>query len=420
MIKENKKLLITLICSLVFIVTLTTILVLVVNNRNGKKEEKKDYNPNDVVIDSFTYSLLKLETNNNNLVYSPLSIKYALSMLKEGASGKTKEEIETVLGDNKVTKYKNIDKVLSLANAVYIRDTFKDFVKDNYIDTLNDKYNAEIFYDKFENANNVNSWIEKKTFNLIKNMLSDDLVQSEDVEMLLVNALAIDMEWENKFSNENTYQNEFTIQDGEKMSVGMMNMTTDTNTIKYYKDKDYTEVAMPFKEYDGVKLEFVAIMPNEESLNKVLTDDKLEDNLSSLLNKLHTVNKEELVISLPRFDFDYKVSLKDDLNVMGIKTAFSTDADFSNMSSSSLKVDDVLHKATIKCSERGVKAAAATVIVMKDNAMHIENPKEQVVLNFDKPFMFVIRDTSTNEIWFTGTVYKPLEWETIKDDYKYE
>ena len=129
----------------------------------------------------------------------------------------------------------------------------------------------------------------------------------------------------------------------------------------------------------------------------------------------------ELSISLPRFDYDYKASLKSDLDTMGIKTAFSPTADFSKLASSPLKVDDVLHKATIKCTEKGVKAAAATVIIMKDNSA-IMDPMEKTTkyLNFNKPFMFIIRDVNTEEVWFVGTVYEPILWESVKKDYNYQ
>ena len=39
-------------------------------------------------IGDFDLQFLKLENNKKNVVYSPLSIKYALEMLKEGANGK--------------------------------------------------------------------------------------------------------------------------------------------------------------------------------------------------------------------------------------------------------------------------------------------------------------------------------------------
>ena len=37
-------------------------------------------------------------------------------------------------------------------------------------------------------------------------------------------------------------------------------------------------------------------------------------------------------------------------------------------------------------------------------------PVENIDLTFDKPYMFIIRDKDTNEVWFAGTVYEPTEY----------
>ena len=160
-------------------------------------------------------------------------------------------------------------------------------------------------------------------------------------------------------------------------------------------------------------------MNNSISLDSFLKDNKVEENINNVLNKLHSVNEsEELSISIPRFEYEYSLRLKDDLQVLGIKDAFAENADFSNMSDSELQVSDALHKANIKLSEKGIKAGAATVILMTDKASFPEE-KEYKYLNFNKPFMYIIRDSKTHECWFVGTVYEPLLWENVKDDYNY-
>ena len=78
---------------------------------------------------SLDFSFLKMEDKKENLIYSPLSVKYALSLLNDGAAGETKEQIETVLDGTELTKYENIEDKLSLANAVFIKNDFKDSVK---------------------------------------------------------------------------------------------------------------------------------------------------------------------------------------------------------------------------------------------------------------------------------------------------
>lgn len=387
-------------------------------SKNGGSIPDNPHNPNDIVYDGFTYSFLKLENDNKNLVYSPLSIKYALSMLSEGANDKTKEEIDKLIKELTLTKYSNIDNVLSLANSTFIRNSYKEYVKEEYINSLKEKYNAEVIYDEFKDAKNVNNWIEEKTFNIIKNMLSDDIVQNKEVEMLLINALAIDMEWKSEFESVNTRSRPFTKIDNGKIDVAMMHKITEDKNIKYYQDTSYSVLSLPLKEYEETSLEFDVIMP-EENFKGFIESDNLSNNVNDLLSKIHSVDNEELSISLPLFDFEYKTSLKEDLEKLGIVDAFSPNADFSNMSDKPLKVDDVLHKANIKVSEKGVKAAAATVIIMKDNAALITEPKEIRYLNFNKPFMFVIRDSKTDEVWFVGEVCEPTLWEDVKENYEY-
>lgn len=366
---------------------------------------------------NFSYSFLKLENNQKNMIYSPLSIKYALKMLQEGADGNTYSQINQVVGNFKLpTTYKNIDKTLSLANGIYIRDTYSQDVKKDFVNTLANKYNAEIKYDKFENATNVNKWIEDKTFNIIKNMIKDNEVTNPDMKMLLINALAIDMEWESSFDFSDTYGKSFYLSDGKEEKVTTMSRKTSGDDLSYYIDDEITAVTMNLKKYDDTQLEFMAIMPNND-LQGYIKELKQED-INNISGKLvsDSKSKTEIEVNIPKFKFDYKLNLKDDLINMGIKDAFDADfADFSKMAKTKLYVGKASHKADIDFSEKGIKAAAVTVFGTMDNAMAIkEEPK---VININKPFLFIIRDKNTNENWFTGTVYEPNLWENDIQEY---
>ena len=147
-------------------------------------------------LSNFDLSFLKLENARENKIYSPLSIKYALKMLEEGASGNSKTQISNILGNYNLTKYTS-NKNMSMANALYIRNSYKDSVKQNYMNTLKNKSNAEVNFDSFETARNMNNWIKNKTLGIIPEMLEDDNLRN--IDFALVNALAIDMEWAEKF-----------------------------------------------------------------------------------------------------------------------------------------------------------------------------------------------------------------------------
>jgi len=83
-----------------------------------------------------------------------------------------------------------------------------------------------------------------------------------------------------------------------------------------------------------------------------------------------------------------------------------------------LYVSDALHKANIDFTEKGVKAAAVTVFAMTDGAMLNTNKEEPIEIKINKPFMYIIREKNTNEIWFVGAVYTPNSWEANKAEYQ--
>ena len=135
-------------------------------------------------LENFDLRFLQLENEKKNKIYSPLSIKYALEMLKEGANGEAKEQISNIIGTYSSKKYINSEN-MSFANALFIKDSFKNSIKDSYVSTLSSKYNAEVVYDSFKTPNVLNSWVNNKTFKLIDSIADD--ISSED--FILVNAL---------------------------------------------------------------------------------------------------------------------------------------------------------------------------------------------------------------------------------------
>ncbi len=412
------------IAIIVVAIILVAIIAVAINNSRQEKSRGNttiisEVDPNEQILESdFSLRFLKLENKKQNMVYSPLSIKYALNMLNEGAGGNTKTQIENVLGDLNLTKYNTIDEVLSLANSVYIRDTFAEYVKEDYRKTITEKYNAEVNYDSFSNATNINKWIEDKTLGIIQNMLNDETVQNPDNNMLLINALAIDMEWKNPFDTNNTYGEDFYLEDGNIMTATMMHKETMGDDASYYKDNDITALTMDLQEYDNTQFEFVAIMP-EENLADYIETLTIEDVNTILENTtLASDTQYGVDISIPKFSFNYNLQLKQDLMDLGITDAFDENlADFSNMASEKLCVGDALHKADIDFSEEGIRAAAVTVLTMRDNAL-IQDDNQPEEIRIDKPFMYLIRDKQTNEIWFVGTVYEPNSWKQDMEEYR--
>jgi len=373
----------------------------------------------DVAITDFDFQFLKMENNKKNMLYSPLSIEYALKMLEEGANNNTYDEIHKVIGNIELPKYESIDKSLSLANGLFIRDTYYGRVTKEYISTIKEKYDADIVKDAFEDAKNVNNWIEDKTLGIIKDMLKDELVKNPNLVMLIINALAIDMAWASQFDCEKTYGETFYLDDGKEMTATMMfKKEVASKFISYYKSDDITALTMDLKDYNGTQFEFMAIMPNENL--SAFVENVSKEQISEIDKKLIFTSDEidGVNVKIPKFKFSYDLDLANDLMKLGIKDAFDDEkADFTKMAYiNELYVSEALHKADIEFSEDGVKAAAVTVIAMMTKSA-MPRQKNPVNVVIDKPFMFIIRDKNTKDIWFTGTVYEPNLWENDKEEY---
>jgi len=469
---------------------------------NNAKEVKSEYRMSGNTLEKFDLYFLQLENSSKNLIYSPLSIKYALEMLGEGSKGTTKKQIDAVIGDYQAKKYTN-NEHMSFANAMFIRNSYKENIKDSYTNILSDKYNAEIIYDPFENANTINSWIGNKTFNLINNLLDDDTVREEN--FILVNALGIDMEWNNliqcatsrkincinyhvNYNHENYSENIFPIE-GERYSsitfngkenikaveigasinnydivktLGEENIRkevtaayeehmkqnpdddcskdfdldryiqeldsnykrVDTSTDFYlYDDEEVKVFAKDLKEYDGTTLQYVSIMPKNMDLASYVKDTNPEK-LNKIMNSLKEIkleNFKEGVVTkvtgyIPLFKFDYKLDFINDLKKIGITDVFDiTKANLSGMLAEGQKqfINDASHKATIEFSNEGIKAAAVTQeggagATSCGFEYKYDVPVETIDLTFDNPYLFLIRDKNTSEVWFVGTVYEPV------------
>lgn len=519
--KNSKKLTRNLIITIVILsITIIVIGCLTLPSIVGKKSSKEESPKKEEIIESnkyldyrlsgnslenFDLYFLQAENEEINKVYSPLSIKYALNMLAEGAEGNSKTQITSLIGDYKANKYINSQN-MSFANGMFIKSSYQNNIKDTYISTIQNKYNAEIIYDSFKTPDVLNNWVSKKTFKLVNN-LEDDI---SDLDYILTNALAIDMEWKNKIQSETeTYSVSYdhrsylkvvspldlqdytslefegfskeaksaeigavinkydivntlgeenirkTVGDAyqkwldtggnkgncnwdepdpdketylnnyiKEINKGYKDISSSTD-FKFYVDDNTKVFSKELKTYNGTTLEYIGIMPTKEKLNVYIKNAQAED-INSLINNLKDIKLEnfkegvltEITGYIPMFKFDYTLPLKDDLMKIGITDVFNPEkADLSNLTTSKESyISKVSHKTNIEFSNDGIKAAAVVELGGAGSTgcgfdYIYDIPVEKIDLTFNKPFLFLIRDKESKEVWFTGTVYEPVEFE---------
>lgn len=114
--------------------------------------------------------------------------------------------------------------------------------------------------------------------------------------------------------------------------------------------------------------------------------------------------------SLPKFEAEYSVEMKNVLKSMGMTTAFdSGQADFSGIGFSSdgnLYISDVIHKTFIAVDEQGTKAGAATLVEVCTESASIDIA-EPIYITLDRPFLYMIIDCKESLPVFIGTVMEP-------------
>ena len=408
------------------IVTSVLVLLLIAISLYRKNVHEEDSN-NKIAIDSnldFDYKIIKSahnNSNNKNYMISPLSIAYALSILEEGATDNTKDEIDKVLNNYSLPNVVNIKDKISLANALFIKNEFP--IKEEFINKVKEQYNSEVLYDEFNTPDVINNWVNEKTYKMIPKAV-DSL--NTLFKLGIVNALAIDVEWRVQFECTDTKKETFTLSNKSKMNTAMMHTS---KNISYFKIKGAKGIVKDYakynpttgnKDYDeGTQLEYIAILP--DNINDFMQNLNSET-LNEIKNNLKESSEElEINLSLPKYTFDYTYgSFMKDLNALGIKDAFSEEnAKFKNISDIDLYVNDAIHKSHIELSENGTKAAAVTVFSMATAGLPMKKP-DIINIKFDKPFIFIIKDKNTNNIWFFGTVYEPMKYEDHKCETKDE
>src|SRR5690606_34563694 len=114
-------------------------------------------------------------------------------------------------------------------------------------------------------------------------------------------------------------------------------------------------------------------------------------------------NSRQTRLSLPKFKFSYENQLNDELVRLGMGLAFSDRADFTGIEENGgLTISEVKHKTFIEVNEEGTEAAAVTSVGIEVTSM-----PQYYRLNFDRPFLFFIRENSSGLIMFAGQVNNP-------------
>lgn len=383
--------------------------------QSGGTIEHKTFAPIEITGDNVLNSVRVFDTmyeDNDQAMFSPLSLNMCLGMLETGAAGKSKAALDAYLGnndfaafaaeylehaknfnheeDNDYNKYKN---VFELANSFWANKNMP--FNADYKKNLGKNFGAEIenldFAKTEKAAETINKWVNDKTHEMIPTIVRPDQL-SADTAAVLVNTVYFESAWADEWTVPGEKE-KFTNVNGSTVDIDLMA----NGSRCYYENSNATAFACGYK--NGMK--FIGILPKKEG------DFTLESlDISSLLKS--RTYEYDVTAKMPKLNFDSSFPLTDALKAAGLSEIFDPGAaDFTPMQGSNAQkffISEVIQKTKLELDEEGTRAAAATAAIVKDNAAAIVEERQIKEVFLNRPFAFLIYDEDAEQIVFMGKV----------------
>ena len=160
----------------------------------------------------------------------------------------------------------------------------------------------------------------------------------------------------------------------------------------YMSNNDYSAVDLSYR---GGRYCMRIILPNHD-----IDFAKVTSMLSNEMLEYISLHKHicEVDLKIPKFRIDTDVSLSKAFQTLGAASMFDmATANFSNMSESSLFVDDILQKASIDVNENGTEAYAVTHCYIAGSPI-----RRKVEFHANHPFIYLLMDECFNAVIFLG------------------
>ena len=356
---------------------------------------------------------IREESEEENIMISPLSISVALAMAYNGADSDTKSKMENAMKLNGLTtkeinaSYQMLisalqsldeDVTFEIANAIFYAQGFS--VKADFINTNKNIYDAEVESLDFSSPSaveTINNWVAEKTHDKILSIIE----QLNPLDRLvLVNAIYFNGIWTTQFDEEGTHVNNFYKTDGSTLEVPMMNKE---DKLEYTSNTLFKAIKMP---YGNGQYNMVVFLPANDNSSQHVIDELSANNWKNWMESFEL--EENVVVTMPRFKFAFETGLNDVLKKMGMLKAFQPNiADFSKISDEDLYISSVKHKSFIDVNETGTEAAAVTSITFTTTSAGPGNEIQKIYFTVNKPFIFAITEKDTDAILFIGEVNNP-------------
>nr|CAB3465548.1 unnamed protein product [Digitaria exilis] len=324
--------------------------------------------------------------HNKNLVFSPVSIYTALSLVAGGARGTTLDELLTLLGAasrdelaefaSSVAEGALADRsgsgsdepLVAFACGLWHEKTFalKPAYRTAAVESYKAKTHAIDFQKKPKKATKrINSWVSKATKDLITSILPPDSMHS-DTALVVANAIYFKGRWSMPFDKKDTQTRQFHLLDGSTVRAPFMQHREDQAVAVH---KGFKVLKLAYQPHwlphwqdtylgsrkratgKGARFSMCVFLPDaRDGLPELV--DQMASRPNFLCDHLPESRSETGEVRLPKFKLSFSSRINSVLEDMGVQAAFNPGkADLKDMLEGDdlqLVVEHVFHKAVIE------------------------------------------------------------------------
>ncbi|XP_049285894.1 serine protease inhibitor 77Ba [Anopheles funestus] len=364
--------------------------------------ELVDYNPNVTTV---------------NIIVSPFSVWNLLTLITEGASGRTLGELLVTL-DVQQQEIRNfykpfvqslslLDQDVQLAAAQYVITDKNRPVSKDFETNLDNFYNPSIlqpmdFANRKQTVDRVNQLVSDATKGQIPKAI--EMRDLEEARLIMLSVLFFQGQWTIPFNR--SFTTKVPFYDENDQPIGMVEMMFQRGIFPFagYKELDAQILELPYGA--NRHLSMLLIMPRKgvplvEVIRK-LAGYGVDRVFEELDRSLVDFDDDEVEVHLPKFEFNSDYNLIPILNQMGIKEAFDSGlANFGKISDlNAIYISSVIQQTKIVVNEEGTMTAAVTTAVFANKA----TPPRFLA---NRPFGFMIVNRQLRTILFAGQVKRP-------------
>ena len=194
--------------------------------------------------------------------------------------------------------------------------------------------------------------------------------------MVILNAIYFHDDWKEEFEHSETSQQLFYLANNKQKEVEFMNHIFDNAF--YYQTEIFQSIKLEYKNSDIMA---TIILPSK---NIKINDFVANMNSNPFFDiSNYNTDRKKVKLYLPKIKLESSCDLKELLEQLGIKEAFSIKADFSLISSiKPLFIGNVFQKTCLEMDEKGTTGSSATEVVM---TLGVDD--EPIEMKCDRPYL---------------------------------